>query len=364
MGSSREKKIRAWRPRRIGRSLADFAAAGQYGLGYYGSGHFLQTLPRGDGGARHPSAFKLVGPRLRHALRERLAWPHPGIGDGLQCACRRAKGGSKCGKPIDRLGVHCAHCGIGGGRNRAHFAIVKQLALCCRSVGLPVWIEHQGRPCPEMEIDWRNPDGSPVMVKVKDRRGRVVLKGGRPVERPGRLRFDLVVEFGGERVGVDVAVVCVSAASYLRSRPVLARENRKWTKYGASARLAGMGFSPFVVSHVGGFGEAARAFFGRLQVIASELREADWRHSWSSVDFSSHWLQRASVALADAQAARFLAAVRPGPLGGSIDGAANGADSGGVSPERTSENSGASAACGFAVELSPQVAIGTAGDGV
>ena len=125
-----------------------------------------------------------------------------------------------------------------------------------RSLGLYAVIEAPGRRCDDdgMCIDERGPDGSPRKRKVKDAYGNDTDE-----ERPGRLRFDLIIEIGSRRIGVDVAIVHVGCPSWLaRSSPLEARERDKWSKYGSSARWAGMEFMPFVISHLGGFGQRRR----------------------------------------------------------------------------------------------------------
>ena len=53
-------------------------------------------------------------------------------------------------------------------------------------------------------------------------------------------------------------------------------------------------FIPFVLGSHGGFGEKAKALWGMLVKQAETLSSRDWRHAWSSMSFSSVWLQKLS----------------------------------------------------------------------
>ena len=49
----------------------------------------------------------------------------------------------------------------------------------------------------------------------------------------------------------------------------------------------------------GGFGNEAKELWRVLRAKAEEIRARDWRHSWTATSFSSVWLQKLSIAIAN-----------------------------------------------------------------
>ena len=58
-------------------------------------------------------------------------------------------------------------------------------------------------------------------------------------------------------------------------------------------------FHPFVLGAHGGFGKEAVAVWSLLKQHAAKVQRRDWRHSWSAMSFSSCWLQKLSIAVAN-----------------------------------------------------------------
>ena len=58
-------------------------------------------------------------------------------------------------------------------------------------------------------------------------------------------------------------------------------------------------FHPFVLGAHGGFGKTAKALWGLLRRHADSVQGRDWRHSWTAMSFSSVWLQKLSIAIAN-----------------------------------------------------------------
>ena len=61
-------------------------------------------------------------------------------------------------------------------------------------------------------------------------------------------------------------------------------------------------FKPFVCGALGGFGDCATEAWSMLMDRATKLGERSWLHSWTSMTFSTFWLQKLSVALFNATA--------------------------------------------------------------
>ena len=70
-------------------------------------------------------------------------------------------------------------------------------------------------------------------------------------------------------------------------------------------------FHPFVLGAHGGFGEEAKGVWRLLKKAAKKVGRRDWRHSWSAMSFSSVWMQKLSIAVANQTA---IGALRRTPL--------------------------------------------------
>ena len=113
-------------------------------------------------------------------------------------------------------------------------------------------------------------------------------------------RLDLILYGfgkGGRDVGVDVSFVCVEAHVRGFAAAIKEREEFKIKGYKDECEGLSIEFIPFVLGSHGGFGEKAKALWGMLVKQAETLSSRDWRHAWSSMSFSSVWLQKLSIAI-------------------------------------------------------------------
>ena len=112
---------------------------------------------------------------------------------------------------------------------------------------------------------------------------------------------------GDSDLAIDVSVCCVECGNVSFAACIKTREDSKQAKYDNEVGLLpGMSFSPFVLGSHGGFGKAARSVWQLFLTHARRAVSRDWRHSWSSRDFGSVWIQKLSAALARRDATSVL----------------------------------------------------------
>ena len=104
-----------------------------------------------------------------------------------------------------------------------------------------------------------------------------------------------------EDVAIDVSFVCAEAYSHKKTfkAAIEQREQDKNEIYKEECEKAGVIFHPFVLGAHGGFGKEAVAVWGLLKQHAAKVQRRDWRHSWTAMSFSSCWLQKLSIAVAN-----------------------------------------------------------------
>ena len=117
-------------------------------------------------------------------------------------------------------------------------------------------------------------------------------------------RVDVILYGAGpskEDVAIDVSFVCAEAYSHKKTfkAAIEQREQDKNEIYKEECEKAGMIFHPFVLGAHGGFGKEAVAVWSLLKQHAAKVQRRDWRHSWSAMSFSSCWLQKLSIAVAN-----------------------------------------------------------------
>jgi hypothetical protein len=117
-------------------------------------------------------------------------------------------------------------------------------------------------------------------------------------------RVDVILYGAGpskEDVAIDVSFVCAEAYSHKKTfkAAIEQREQDKNEIYKEECEKAGVIFHPFVLGAHGGFGKEAVAVWGLLKQHAAKVQRRDWRHSWTAMSFSSCWLQKLSIAVAN-----------------------------------------------------------------
>ena len=129
-------------------------------------------------------------------------------------------------------------------------------------------------------------------------------------------RVDVILYGAGpqnEDVAIDVSFVCGEAYAFKWDfeRAIKEREAEKKGLYKEECEKAGMIFHPFVLGAHGGFGVEAKNVRRLLKKAAMKVGWRYWRHSWTAMSFSSVWLQKLSVAVANQTA---IGALRRTPL--------------------------------------------------
>ena len=117
---------------------------------------------------------------------------------------------------------------------------------------------------------------------------------------PSGKRLDVILYGfgkGGRDVGVDVSFVCVEAHARGFAASIKDRADTKTEGYKQECESLSIDFMPFVLGSHGGFGKDAKALWNMFVKKAEELSARDWRHAWSSMSFSSVWLQKLSIAI-------------------------------------------------------------------
>ena len=244
----------------------------------FGAGSFLNAIPLGrDRSGR----FVMRGDHWRIATRCHLGLPPLGISPGdlcLLCGKRWDYGHSGC--LFARAAIHPSVCSKGQLRNRRHDAVVDVLCEAYRALGGTAAADH-----------WRqlNAAGSGTLGSV------CALESGN--------RVDLILYGAGKHgadVAVDVSFVCAEVYVGVGfAAAIKAREDAKNALYFEECKQANLEFHPFVLGAHGGFGKTAKALWGLLRRHADSVQGRDWRHSWTAMSFSSVWLQKLSIAIAN-----------------------------------------------------------------
>ena len=95
----------------------------------------------------------------------------------------------------------------------------------------------------------------------------------------------------------DVAFVCVEAHRRGFESEIKEKEQKKINQYEEECKEVGLEFIPFVLGSHGGFGKCAKMLWEMLVKKADEIASRDWRHAWTSMSFSSTWLQKFSLSI-------------------------------------------------------------------
>ena len=121
-----------------------------------------------------------------------------------------------------------------------------------------------------------------------------------PPRRLLRLNSEFTTHKRRERDHTNEAILAeIRALASERRAAIEQREQDKNEIYKEECEKAGMIFHPFVLGAHGGFGKEAVAVWGLLKQHAAKVQRRDWRHSWSAMSFSSCWLQKLSIAVAN-----------------------------------------------------------------
>ena len=252
----------------------------------FGSGAFLRAIP---GGRDRSGRFQMQGDHWRIAARCHVGLPPEGVAPADKClVCSKrwdyrpsGSGRHSGGCPLGRSAIHPSVCSAGYFITRRHDAVAGVLAEMYESLGGTAAADHKQA----LNTAKTATIGS-VCALESGARVDVILYGAGP---------------GKEDVAIDVSFVCAEAYSHKWAfkAAVEEREKAKNLLYKDECAKAGMIFHPFVLGAHGGFGKEATAVWKLLNRHAAKVQGRDWRHSWTAMSFSSNWLQKLSIAVAN-----------------------------------------------------------------
>ena len=263
-----------------------------------GAGAFLRVIP---GGRDRSGRFLMQSDHWRIAARSHFGLPPEGVAPADVCrVCgkrwdhRPARSGRHHGGcSLGRAAIHPSVCSAGYFISRRHDAVCDVLVEMYQALGGTGVADHN-----KALNSARTATVGSVCALESGKRVDVILYGAGPQK---------------EDVAIDVSFVCAESYAFKWGfeKAIEEREQEKNGHYKEECEKAGMIFLPFVLGAHGGFGKEAKGVWTLLKKVASKVGRRDWRHSWTAMSFSSVWMQKLSVAVANETA---IGALRRTPL--------------------------------------------------
>ena len=222
----------------------------------------------------------MQGDHWRVAARCHVGLPALGVKPGDVCGmCGRRWDHGVSGCSLSRAAIHPSICSKGQFKGYRHDDVCDVLLEMYKAIGGTGVADHKKH----MNTANTATIGSVCTLESGNRVDVVLFGAGS----------------GGQDLAIDVSFVCAEAYPQLGFKAAIEkREKEKVKIYEQECKEANIEFHPFVLGAHGGFGQSAKALWGKLIKKATEIQGRDWRHSWTASSYSSAWLQKLSIALA------------------------------------------------------------------